>query len=91
MPRPVGFTSHSCSDGNSVRARQTSDLIKSIFLPAGGAWSDTDHKYKGNSGLYWSTKYYNSNFAYTVYFYDIAISISSTFNPLIGISVRPVR
>ncbi len=68
---------------------QTSNPSKKIFLPAAGKWDDGLYG-AGGYGQYWSTKFYNSDFAYFLVF-DFEYQGWFSYDSYNGCSVRPVH
>ena len=78
---------------NTITASQWSALEQhgAVFLPAAGRRNGTSVGGVGSYGYYWSASYYNSGYAYYVWFYDSSLYPRNSYYRYYGHSVRLVR
>ena len=103
LPDNWSSTTYSLSNTNQGTASFSSNTISSsqwstlenagaVFLPAAGYRNGTSVRDVGSLGYYWSSSYYDANFAYGVY---ISVSNFGTdyngYGRYYGLSVRLVR
>lgn len=69
---------------------QTLESAGCIFLPAAGGRYGTSVYYAGTYGLYWSSTYYGSGYAYDMFFSD-GNAIVGSYDRYFGHSVRLVQ
>ena len=78
---------------NGISGRQYTSKINgnSIFLPAGGAWNDSNQSGKNSSGQYWSSSLYSesSDHAHYIYFGQYT-GYNMQYMRQSGKSIRPV-
>ena len=77
--------------GGKVKGyRVTGPNRNSIFLSASGYYYGTSLRGAGSCGLYWSTRYYSSSYAYHFYFGSSSKSVSN-YDRGCGFSVRTIK
>lgn len=79
---------------NTITAEDWANTLEAngaVFLPAAGYRGGTSVNDVGSVGNYWSSTYYNSSYAYFVYFYSGNLHASNNTYRDIGLSVRLVR
>ena len=88
----IDHTTSTWTSINGVNGRKftsKTDSSKYIFLPAGGYWCYMDYSLVGSDGNYWSTRYYNSDFTWYMYFSSNTIAMSDN-DPIYGLSIRSI-
>lgn len=92
LPNGLTFTSGNSSWANVYGGDQWAQMEANgaVFLPAAGYRSGNSYDV-GSSGYYWSSSYYNSNYAYSVYFNSGNLYPQIFNNRSYGFSVRLVR
>lgn len=77
---------------NGVPGRLFTSLVngKTLFLPAAGAWLDTDINNRNTGGYYWSSTYNTESNAHDLYFKDTTVNVQSTHGRRCGFCVRAV-
>ena len=81
-------------NGTGVAGRKfmkKSDHSVYVFFPASGYYSGTSLSYRGTSGYYWSSSFYDSTNAYLLYFNSSNVNPQYYFSRRYGRSVRPVQ
>lgn len=78
---------------NTITASQWATLEQhgAVFLPASGFRQGTSVNGVGSRGHYWSASYYDSNYAYSVWFRDSDLNLQGEYRRYFGRSVRLVR
>lgn len=93
-PSGMTFTADPCNfTTNSYTASEWSKMEASgaVFLPCAGFRYGTTVNDVGTNGLYWSSTYYSSVFAYYFYFYSSSVGPSDYYYRYYGHSVRLVQ
>lgn len=66
------------------------DSSKKIFFPAVGYYVGTTLSYSGTYGYYWSSTYYDSSYAYRLYFDSSSVSTGHRYR-YNGMPIRPIK
>lgn len=69
----------------------TLEALGAVFLPASGGRYGANVDYVQGSGRYWSSSYYDSDYAYGLYFNSDNLYPQSLYNRYFGYSVRLVQ
>ena len=81
------------TDEDGVAGRRFTSRINgnSVFFPASGYYSGTTLGYRGSHGLYWSSSFYSSAYAYYMDFDSSAVGPQGYNDRRFGFSVRAVQ
>jgi hypothetical protein len=62
-----------------------------VFFPASGRYNGTTLDYRGTNGIYWSASFFDSTYAFYLYFDSSYVSPQDFNNRYRGFTVRPVQ
>ena len=103
LPDDWSTSYYSLSSTNNSDANYSSNVISAsswtnglqshgaVFLPAAGYRNGTSVYLVGSNGYYWSASYYNSSYAYGVYFCGSDLNADNDYYRYLGRSVRLVQ
>jgi hypothetical protein len=102
LPDDWSTSTYSLSNTNASGSSFSSNIISAsqwttlenagaVFLPAAGSRYGTSVNGVGSNGYYWSASYYNSIYAYSVYFNGSHLYENDYYSHYYGFSVRLVR